>query len=78
MNNEFMPLVLAGIGKLWGRQYKQGNRIYSTDNIAACLGSQSQGNLCGYGCLIVVEENECSKQGIIKALVADRYQAMEL
>ncbi len=36
------------------------NRIYSTDNIAPCLTSQSQGNLCGYGCLIVVEENECS------------------
>ena len=56
--NDLIPIVIGGFDGLWGKQYKQGNRVYYTDSIAPCLNSQPQGHVGGYTYLIIVEEDE--------------------
>lgn len=42
------PQLVGGIGEInFGKQYRQGNRIYSSDATAMCLTSQSVGNTGG-------------------------------
>lgn len=43
------PLLLGGVGKEneFGKQYRQGNRVYSSDACAMALGSQPVGNAGG-------------------------------
>lgn len=43
------PLLLGGVGKEneFGKQYRQGNRVYSSDACAMALGSQPIGNAGG-------------------------------
>lgn len=46
------PKLVGGIGKInFGKQYRQGNRIYSADEIAMCLNAQPVGNAGGYSYL---------------------------
>lgn len=58
MNAPKMPEVLGGIGeKNFGKQYRQGNRVYSSDGVAMCLLAQPVGNAGGYSYLyLMVEE----------------------
>ena len=42
---EINPELVGGIGeKNFGKQYRQGNRVYSSDSIAMCLNAQPVGN----------------------------------
>lgn len=53
----FKPQLLTGFGKInFGKQYRQGNRVYSSDHIAMALNAQPVGNTGGYSYLYVVEE----------------------
>lgn len=46
---------MGGIGKInFGKQYRQGNRIYSSNHIAMCLLSQPVGNTGGYSYLYLI------------------------
>lgn len=46
------PLLVGGIGeKNFGKQYRQGNRVYDSNSIATCLLSQPLGNAGGYSSL---------------------------
>lgn len=48
---------MGGIGeKNFGKQYMQGNRVYSSNAIAMCLTSQVVGNIGGSSYLYVVED----------------------
>lgn len=42
------PKILCGFGdKNFGSQYRQGNRVYDSNNIAMCLAAQPLGNMGG-------------------------------
>ncbi|MBQ2396171.1 MAG: hypothetical protein II304_03885 [Bacteroidales bacterium] len=52
------PILVGGIGeKNFGKQYRQGNRIYSSNHIAMCLNSSPLGNTGGYSYLYLVKRN---------------------
>lgn len=51
------PVCLGGIGNKWGdKQYRQGNRVYSSNTVAMCLTSQPIGNLGGNSYLYLIAE----------------------
>ena len=54
---EINPKLVGGIGeKNFGKQYRQGNRVYDSDEIAMALNAQPVGNTGGYSYLYAVEE----------------------
>ena len=47
--NDIKPKLMGGIGKInFGKQYRQGNRIYDAAAIAMCVLAQPVGNTGGY------------------------------
>ena len=55
--SEINPKLVGGIGeKNFGKQYRQGNRVYDSDEIAMALNAQPVGNAGGYSYLYAVEE----------------------
>lgn len=47
--------MLGGIGKInFGKQFRQGNRVYDSNAIAMCLTAQPLGNAGGYSYLYAV------------------------
>lgn len=63
LNNDF-PLLLGGFSEInFGKQYRQGNRVYSSDHIGMCLNSSPLGNIGGYSYLYVVRESGSSNEG---------------
>ena len=51
------PILLGGIGEInFGKQYRQGNRVYDSNSIAMCLLANPLGNVGGYSYLYVVYE----------------------
>lgn len=56
---ELNPKLVGGIGeKNFGKQYRQGNRVYDSDEIAMALNAQPVGNTGGYSYLYAVEEEQ--------------------
>lgn len=56
---EINPKLVGGIGeKNFGKQYRQGNRVYDSDEIAMALNAQPVGNVGGYSYLYAVEEKQ--------------------
>lgn len=54
---ENKPVLVGGLGERnYGKQYRQGNRVYSSNNIAMCCLSQSIGNSGGYSYLYLVDD----------------------
>ncbi len=52
INQSPMPELVGGLGEInFGKQYRQGNRVYSSEKIAMCLMSQPVGNAGGYSYL---------------------------
>ena len=52
------PQLVGGIGeKNFGKQYRQGNRVYDSNAVAMALNAQPVGNAGGYSYLYAVEEN---------------------
>lgn len=51
------PVLVGGIGEInYGKQYRQGNRVYSAEHIGmACL-AQPVGNTRGYSYLYLVKD----------------------
>ena len=59
MKNEAMPILMGGIGEInFGKQYRQGNRVYDSRSVAMCLLAQPVGNAGGYSYLYLVEEDD--------------------
>lgn len=58
------PKLIGGIGEInFGKQFRQGNRVYSSDATAMCLNSQPVGNADGYSYLYSIRTNEKKNQG---------------
>lgn len=56
-NDTFKPNCLGGFGDInFGKQYRQGNRVYSSEHIAMALNASPVGNMGGYSYLYVVRE----------------------
>ena len=56
--NTDKPVLVGGVGeKNFGKQYRQGNRVYSSEHIAMCLNSSPVGNTGGYSYLYLVRSN---------------------
>ena len=56
-NRVIEPLLVGGIGDInFGSQYRQGNRVYDSEEIACALGASPVGNAGGYSYLYKVEE----------------------
>lgn len=53
------PILLGGLGKInFGKQYRQGNRVYSSEHIAMAVLAEPVGNTGGYSYLYLVIEND--------------------
>ena len=53
------PELVGGVGeKNFGKQYRQGNRVYNSESIAMCLNSQPVGNAGGNSYLYAVKEDD--------------------
>lgn len=51
-----IPKLIGGMGKInFGKQYRQGNRVYDSNHVAMALMAQPIGNLGGYSYLYLVE-----------------------
>ena len=49
------PVLIGGFGEMnFGKQYRQGNRIYSSNALAMALNSSPVGNTGGYSYLYIV------------------------
>ena len=67
---EINPKLVGGIGeKNFGKQYRQGNRVYDSDEIAMALNAQPVGNAGGYSYLYAVEEEQPKIRWRIRKLV---------
>lgn len=61
--NENKPILVGGIGEInFGKQFRQGNRVYDSENTAMCLMSQPVGNAGGYSYLYKVQ-NKINNEG---------------
>ena len=61
------PELVGGIGEInFGKQYRQGNRVYNADKTAMCLLSQPVGNTGGNSYLYLVKEGEELKDSFIE------------
>ena len=58
-NKDIKPVLVGGVGEInFGKQYRQGNRVYDSNAIAMCLTAQPLGNAGGYSYLYVVEDKK--------------------
>lgn len=56
--NESKPKLVGGIGEInFGKQYRQGNRIYDAKEVAMCLNASPLGNTGGYSYLYKVDNS---------------------
>ena len=68
MNSNIVPVLVGGIGKInFGKQFRQGNRIYDANAIAMAILSQPIGNAGGNSYLYKVEERDMNNEPFIVA-----------
>lgn len=59
MSAENAPKLLGGIGPInFGKQWRQGNRVYDSDSIGMALTASPLGNAGGYSYLYMVKEGD--------------------
>ena len=59
---EHKPVLVGGIGEInFGKQFRQGNRVYDADAIAMALMSQPVGNAGGFSYLYAVNTENFHK-----------------
>ena len=74
LENSHKPILVGGIGeKNFGKQFRQGNRVYDSNAIAMCLNAQPVGNAGGYSYLYVVP-NEIIKVEIPQEVKVRKYE----
>ena len=55
MHNGSKPKLIGGFGNInFGKQYRQGNRVYDSNEIAMCLNAAPVGNIGGYSYLYLI------------------------
>ena len=68
MNKDIIPVLVGGIGEInFGKQYRQGNRIYDANSIAMCLLSSPVGNAGGFSYLYRIGDSNMNNEPFIVA-----------
>lgn len=68
MNKDIAPVIVGGIGEInFGKQYRQGNRIYDANSIAMALLSSPVGNAGGYSYLYAIGGADMNNEPFIVA-----------
>ena len=63
MNKHIKPILVGGVGeKNFGKQYRQGNRIYDSNAIAMCLVAAPIGNAGGMSYLYLVRSDKMNDE----------------
>lgn len=59
-NDDFdKPKLIGGFGEInFGKQYRQGNRVYDSRAIAMALNAEPVGNIGGYSYLYLVKDEK--------------------
>lgn len=71
ISDEIAPELVGGIGdKNFGKQYRQGNRVYNSETVAMALNAQPVGNTGGYSYLYAVEDVQSVIKWRIRKLTA--------
>lgn len=75
INKNLKPKLLTGFGEInFGKQYRQGNRVYDSEGIAMALTANPVGNVGGYSYLYVVAmRGRESEDGKIHQRLEPRY-----
>ena len=61
-DNNSIPVLVGGFGEInFGKQYRQGNRVYDSRAVAMALNASPVGNVGGYSYLYLVVEDERNK-----------------
>ena len=56
------PIIIGGFGEInFGKQYRQGNRVYDSRGIAMALNAEPVGNVGGYSYLYLIIEHDEKK-----------------
>lgn len=59
MNHDIVPVLAGGFGEInFGKQFRQGNRVYDADSVAMSLMAQPVGNRGGNSYLYIVDGGE--------------------
>lgn len=59
--------MIGGIGEInFGKQFRQGNRIYDANAIAMCVLSQPVGNAGGFSYLYLVNKGSKLENSVMK------------
>ena len=67
MNENIKPRLLGGFGEItFGKQYKPGRRVYSSNDIAMAIMAQPIGQIGGYSYLYLIYEIDQSENDEIK------------
>lgn len=62
IKKEINPVLVGGFGEInFGKQYRQGNRVYDSRAVAMALNAQPVGNLGGFSYLYLVVEDDTRK-----------------
>lgn len=70
------PRLVGGIGEInFGKQYRQGNRVYDADAVAMCLHSQPVDNAGGNSYLYLVDENTPKGSGNLTRINEELFEA---
>lgn len=68
----FPPILLTGFGEVnFGKQYRQGNRVYSSKALAMAINASPVGNTGGYSYLYLVIQNMAPSNGRVGMLSQD-------
>lgn len=74
------PKLVGGLGEInFGKQYRQGNRVYDSNSVAMCLTAQPLGNVGGNSYLYLTDESievEASSLRIRKLTPKECYRLM--
>ena len=63
MNKDKAPVMVGGIGEInFGKQYRQGNRVYDANSIAMALLSSPVGNAGGFSYLYLVRSDKMNDE----------------
>lgn len=70
MKNKNEPKLLGGFGKInFGKQYRQGNRVYDSDHITMCLCASPVGNMGGYSYLYLIRMEVKKRKNLFVLIV---------
>lgn len=65
MNSDIAPVLVGGVGEInFGKQFRQGNRVYDANSIAMALLSQPVGNAGGNSYLYMIIDDTQGFDGV--------------